>query len=225
MIAYDYVRTIEDLPDSTEDDLGIDDVAMMVVESMVVFDHAKNIVKIVALADGSDEGYEGAKAEIERINTRLQAPLPSLPTFKAGPNPVTANVEREAFEDGVKRIIEYIGAGDCIQAVPSIRFETEVGAHPLSIYRALRSLNPSPYMFYLQFGADGRPQRARGQGPADRRDQASGRDTTGGRVPREGPAGRRKGAGRAHHAGGPRPQRPRAGVRVRVRQGRRADDR
>jgi anthranilate synthase component 1 len=151
MIAYDYVRTIEDLPDSTEDDLGIDDVAMMVVESMVVFDHAKNIVKIVALADGSDEGYEGAKAEIERINTRLQAPLPSLPTFKAGPNPVTANVEREAFEEGVKRIIEYIGAGDCIQAVPSIRFETEVGAHPLSIYRALRSLNPSPYMFYLQF--------------------------------------------------------------------------
>ena len=151
MIAYDYVRTIEDLPDSTEDDLGMDDVAMMVVDSMVVFDHAKNIVKIVALADGTDEGYEGAKAEIERINSRLQAPLPSLPTFKAGPNAVAANVERETFERGVERIIEYIGAGDCIQAVPSIRFETEVGAHSLSVYRALRSLNPSPYMFFLQF--------------------------------------------------------------------------
>jgi anthranilate synthase component 1 len=151
MIGYDYVRSIEDLPNPPEDDLGLDEVAMMLVESMVVFDHAKNIVKIVALADGSDEGFEDAKAEIERIKTRLQGPLPPLPTHKGGSNPVTANIEREEFESNVERIIEYIGAGDCIQVVPSVRFETEVGAHPLSIYRALRSLNPSPYMFCLQF--------------------------------------------------------------------------
>jgi anthranilate synthase component 1 len=151
MISYDYVRTIEDLPNETADDLGLDDVAMMVVDSMVVFDHAKNIVKIVALADGSDEGYDDAKAEIERIKTRLQGPLPPLPTFKAGPNPVTQNTEKEDYEASVRKIIDYISAGDCIQVVPSIRFETEVGAHPLIIYRALRSLNPSPYMYYLRF--------------------------------------------------------------------------
>ncbi len=151
MVSYDYVRTIETLPDSTTDDLNLDDVAMMIVDNMVVFDHAKNIVKIVSLADGSDEGYENAKAEIERIRSRLLAPLPPLPTFKAGPNPVSQNIEQAAFEDGVRRIIEYISAGDCIQVVPSIRFEAEVGAHPITLYRALRSLNPSPYMYYLKF--------------------------------------------------------------------------
>ena len=151
MIAYDYVRSIEQLPDQTTDDLQIDDVAMMMVDSMVVFDHAKNIVKIVALADGSDDAYEDAKAEIERIISVLQGPLPTLPTLKAGPNPVHSNIDRETFMDGVERIIDYIEAGDCIQAVPSIRFETEVAAHPLSVYRALRSLNPSPYMFHLRF--------------------------------------------------------------------------
>jgi anthranilate synthase component 1 len=151
MIGYDYVRSIEDLPNGNEDDLNLDDVAMMLVDSMVVFDHAKNIVKIVALADGTDEGYDDAKAEIERIKTTLQGPLPPLPTHKGGANPVTANVDQETFEASVRKIIDYISAGDCIQVVPSVRFETEVGANSLSIYRALRSLNPSPYMYLLQF--------------------------------------------------------------------------
>lgn len=151
MVSYDYARNIEELPDSTEDDLNIDDVAMMVVDSMVVFDHAKNVVRIVALADGSDEAYEDAKAEIERIKVRLQGPLPELPKYKGGSNPVESNIDQQKFEAGVSQIIELIAAGDCIQAVPSLRFETKVEAHPLSVYRALRSLNPSPYMFFLRF--------------------------------------------------------------------------
>lgn len=151
MIGYDYVRTIEDLPDNTTDDLQVDDVAMMLVDSMVVFDHAKNIVKIVAIADGTDSGYEDAKAEVERIKSRLQGSIPPLPTFKAGSNPVTSSVTKDEFEIKVENIIGHIARGDCFQIVPSIRFETEVGAHSISIYRALRSLNPSPYMYYLRF--------------------------------------------------------------------------
>ncbi|HXH60589.1 MAG TPA: anthranilate synthase component I [Fimbriimonadaceae bacterium] len=175
MIGYDYVRTIEDLPDGPEDDLQLDDVAMMLVDSMVVFDHAKNVVRIIALADGTESGYEDAKAEIERIKSRLQGGLPSLPTYKGGANEVESNIGKEEFEAGVRKIIDYISAGDCIQVVPSLRFVTDVGAHPLSVYRALRSLNPSPYMYYLQFsdfevvgaspellvGLDGRTARVR----------------------------------------------------------------
>ncbi|MCH8978278.1 MAG: anthranilate synthase component I [Armatimonadetes bacterium] len=152
MISYDYARFVEDLPDSTEDDLEMDDVAMLIVDSMVVFDHAKNLVRIVALADGTDDGYDDAKAEIERIRSRLLGPIPPLPTYKGGPSEVTSNIDRETFEAAVRKVINYIGAGDCIQAVPSIRFETEVGTHSLTVYRALRSLNPSPYMFYIRFG-------------------------------------------------------------------------
>lgn len=151
MIGYDYVRTIEELPDATTDDLQTDDVAMMIVDSMVVFDHAKNIVKIVALADGTESGFEAAKAEIERISARLQGPIPPLPKHKGKPASVTASVSKEEFEANVEKIISHITAGDCFQVVPSIRFETEVGAHSLSVYRALRSLNPSPYMYYLRF--------------------------------------------------------------------------
>lgn len=151
MISYDYARFIEDLPDENEDDLNIDDIAMMVIDSMVVFDHAKNLVRIVALADGSEEGYEDAKAEIERIKSKLKGSLPELPRYKGGANPVEANIDQAQFEEGVNKIIDYIAAGDCIQAVPSLRFETQVEAHPLSVYRALRSLNPSPYMFFLRF--------------------------------------------------------------------------
>lgn len=152
MLGYDLVRFFERLPDSTLDDLGTDDMAMMLADSVVVFDHAKNLLRIIVNAAPTPEGYDLARAEIERIADRLRRPLPELPSTRGAAHPVTANRTREDFEGAVERVREYIAAGDGIQMVLSQRFATKVEAHPLSIYRALRSLNPSPYMFLLRFG-------------------------------------------------------------------------
>ena len=151
MVSYDYVRAIESIPDTGKDDLKLPDVAMMVVDTLVVFDHAKNKIIVASLADGSDEGYRKAVAEIERIVARLAGPLPSLPAGSFKKNPVLTNRSQSDYEDAVRRIKEYIVAGDCFQCVPSVRFSTELQAHPVSVYRALRSLNPSPYMYLFQF--------------------------------------------------------------------------
>ena len=152
MLGYDLVRFFERLPDGPEDDLAIDDMAMMLADAVVVFDHARNAIRIVVQAQPSPEGYDAASAEIERIVARLKRPLPELPNSRSDVAPVESNMSQDTFEAGVRRAIEYIAAGDCIQVVLSQRFCTQVHAHPVSIYRALRSLNPSPYMFLLRFG-------------------------------------------------------------------------
>ncbi|MBX3112359.1 MAG: anthranilate synthase component I [Fimbriimonadaceae bacterium] len=152
MVAYDYVRTIEKLDRSTEDDLHVPDVAMLVTDTVVAFDHAKNLYRIIALADGTPDGYDRAVAEVERLRSRLLGPLPKLPSGQFPVHTVEANVTQEEFEANVTRIIAYIGAGDGLQMLPSVRFKTQLDAHPLTLYRALRSLNPSPYMFTFRMG-------------------------------------------------------------------------
>ena len=152
MVSYDIVRFLEKLPDAQKDDLDIDDMAMMIADKVVVFDHAKNLVKIIVTASGGAEGYEEACAEIERMTARLKGPLPDLPGSKSGLHDVASNQSPEVFKHAVIRAINYIAQGDAIQIVLSQRLETKVECHPLSIYRALRSLNPSPYMFLLRFG-------------------------------------------------------------------------
>ena len=152
MLSYDYVRSIENLPSPPPDDLGLEDVAMLLVDGVLVFDHARNLIRIVRLADGTAEGYEQAFAEVKRVMGRLQQPLPPLPSEMYPTHPVEANIDRESFEANVQLIRDYITAGDCIQVVPSLRFQTRVEAHPVTVYRALRSLNPSPYMFLLRMG-------------------------------------------------------------------------
>jgi len=152
MLSYDIVRFFERIGDSTTDDLQLDDMAMMLTATVVVFDHAKNLIRVIAQTDGTGEGYDQARAEIERVIFRLSAPLPPLPAGKGEPHPVSSNVTQDEFEGMVRRMREYIMAGDGIQMVPSQRFKTKVEAHPLTVYRALRSINPSPYMFLLRFG-------------------------------------------------------------------------
>ena len=149
-ISYDYVRTIERIPSTNPDLLDLPEVALMICETVVVFDHAKNQITILALSDGDPGSDDHARAEIERIKTRLREPLPALPTGTFPTHPVTATVSQAEFENGVRTIIDYILAGDCIQVVPSLRFETTVDAHPVTLYRALRSLNPSPFMYLLR---------------------------------------------------------------------------
>ncbi|MDR3692369.1 MAG: anthranilate synthase component I [Fimbriimonas sp.] len=152
LLSYDIVRYFENIGDSTEDDLSVDDMAMMLADTVVVFDHAKNIIRVIVMTDGSPQNYDEAEAEIEQILHRLAAQLPALPAGAYPVHPVQSNVTKEKFESMVTRMIEYITAGDGIQMVPAQRFSTKVDAHPLTVYRALRSINPSPYMFLLRFG-------------------------------------------------------------------------
>lgn len=152
MLGYDLVRFFEHLPEPPHDDLGIDEMAMMLTDTVVVFDHARNLLRVLVPAEPNEEGYKRASAEIERVIHRLKGPLPQLPNRKLAQQPVQSNLTREAYEAGVSRIIEYITAGDGIQMVYSQRFSTPTEAHPVAVYRALRSLNPSPYMFLLRFG-------------------------------------------------------------------------
>lgn len=152
LLSYDIVRYFERLPDSTKDDLQVDDLAMMLADVVVVFDHAKNLIRVVAMTDGSEGSYDAAASEIERILARLAEPLPPLPKGSYEPHEVRSNVTQEEFESMVSRMKEYITQGDGVQMVPAQRFSTQVDAHPLTVYRALRTINPSPYMFLLRFG-------------------------------------------------------------------------
>ncbi|HVT14493.1 MAG TPA: anthranilate synthase component I [Fimbriimonadaceae bacterium] len=150
LLSYDIVRFFERIGDGTKDDLRLDDMAMMLCDTVVVFDHARNLLRVIVMA-GPDQ-YDEAVEEIGRVLDLLKQPLPPLPSDSHEIHPTTANMDQPEFEGIVTRIREYIAAGDGIQMVPSQRFSTPVEAHPLTIYRALRSLNPSPYMFLLRFG-------------------------------------------------------------------------
>ncbi|MBS1725798.1 MAG: anthranilate synthase component I [Armatimonadetes bacterium] len=152
MMAYDIVRYFEKLPDTCTDDLNVDDLAMMITDHVVVFDHVKNLIRVVVMADGSEAGYEGAKGKIQWVVDRLSKPLPPLPKGAVAEPILSANQTQEQFEDTVRKMKEYLRLGDGQQMVPSLRFMAEPATDPLSIYRALRSINPSPYMFLLQFG-------------------------------------------------------------------------
>jgi anthranilate synthase component 1 len=152
LLSYDIVRYFEKLPDTTVDDLKVDDMAMMLADTVVVFDHAKNLIRVIVMTDGTSASYDEAAAEIDWIIQRLAEPLPKLPSGSYPLHPVEANITKAQFEQMVSRMIEYITAGDGIQMVPAQRFSTKTDAHPLTVYRALRSINPSPYMFLLRFG-------------------------------------------------------------------------
>lgn len=152
MLSYDIVRFFERLPDKTVDDLECDDLAMLLCETIVAFDHARNRILVISHADDRPGSYDRAAAEIAAVIQRLRAPLPALPERRGEPPRFTSNMSRDGYEQAVRKTIELIRAGDGVQMVISQRFSTPFHAHPLSLYRALRSLNPSPYMYLLRFG-------------------------------------------------------------------------
>jgi anthranilate synthase component 1 len=156
-LTYDMVRFFERLPDDTVDDLRLPDAFFMITDTMVIFDHMLQKIKVVsnALVDGpAEKAYEEATAKIEQMIRRLRQPLPTQPTRPrlSTPLSLTSNFTREAYEQVVERAKEYIRAGDIIQVVPSQRFQAEIDVDAFDVYRALRTVNPSPYMFYLKFG-------------------------------------------------------------------------
>jgi anthranilate synthase component I len=156
--AYDLVRTVEPLGEPNPDPLGLPDMALMVTDAMLVFDHLRHELTILACAfvdeDGDvDAAYEGAAATIAAMRERLRSavPVPARPTVCEPPE-FESNMPREEFEAAVARIVEYVHAGDAFQVVPSQRFSAPAPVEPFSVYRGLRAVNPSPYMYFLEFG-------------------------------------------------------------------------
>ncbi len=152
MLSYDLVRFFERLNNAPFDELNVDDLSMMITQTVVVFDHAKNLIRIIAMTDGTEASYDECQEELARIQDRLKGPLPPLPSESFEETVPEALVSQTEYEGYVHRMREYIEAGDGIQMVPSLRIRVEFQAHPLTLYRSLRSVNPSPYMFLLRFG-------------------------------------------------------------------------
>jgi anthranilate synthase component 1 len=156
--AYDLVRTVEPLGEANPDPLGLPDMALMVTDAMLVFDHLRHELTILACAfvaeDGSvDAAYEAAAATIAEMRERLRGPVPvPAKPVTAEPPRFESNMSREKFEAMVARIIEYVHAGDAFQVVPSQRFSAPAPVEAFSVYRGLRAVNPSPYMYFLEFG-------------------------------------------------------------------------
>jgi anthranilate synthase component 1 len=158
MFAYDLVRTVEPLGPPNPDPVGLPDLALMLTDALVVFDHLLHTVTVIAnvYADEDVErSYEEAVETIAEIRRRLEEPLPRPEAAAAStrvPPDFVSNMTREQFEANVARIIEYIYAGDAFQVVPSQRWSAPVPVSAFSIYRGLRAVNPSPYMYFLDFG-------------------------------------------------------------------------
>ncbi|WP_217915636.1 anthranilate synthase component I [Miltoncostaea marina] len=157
--GYDLVRTVERLPDVPADDLGVPDLTAMITGPVVVFDHLRRSLSIVAPCpiepDGDVEAaYWRTVATVAELKGRLSGPLPRPADREGEPvlGPVASNLSRERFEAGVERAREYIYAGDAFQIVPSQRFSAPMTLDPFAVYRGLRTVNPSPYMFFLETG-------------------------------------------------------------------------
>jgi len=156
--GYDLVRTVEPLGEPNPDPLGLPDLALMVTDVLLVFDHLRHELTIMSCAFADDEGgvdaaYERASATIAEVRGRLRGavPSPERPAV-AEPPRFVSGMEREEFEAAVERIVEYVHAGDAFQVVPSQRFSAPAPVEAFSIYRGLRAVNPSPYMYFLEFG-------------------------------------------------------------------------
>ena len=156
-MSYDAVRWFEKIPDNNPDDLGLDDAVMMFFSRLLVFDHVRHQIHLIAnvFTDGKtdelEQQYRAAVDDIEAMEARLEDAIEPLPRRKLSEEArLRSNMTKAEFEAAVTRAKDYITAGDIFQVVLSQRFEVGLSAHPFEIYRALRVVNPSPYMFYLK---------------------------------------------------------------------------
>ena len=157
-ISYDMVRFFEKLPAATEDDLAWYDAYLMITDSLLIFDNLKHTLKVVynVHLDGTiniNTAYARAISKINRMIAYLNKPLKKERVKSNGKgSSLQSNFKKRAFESIVERAKEYIKAGDIIQTVLSQRFETNLTVKPFDLYRALRVINPSPYMYYVKMG-------------------------------------------------------------------------
>ncbi|MCF6283908.1 MAG: chorismate-binding protein, partial [Candidatus Hydrogenedentes bacterium] len=157
-LSYDQVRFFETLPDENPDTLNLPDLYFVITDTMLLFDHANNRSKIVAnvhVEGDPDAAYAEGMEKIAALEAQLKRSLDDVgvrPEASDLPTDIESNFSREAFCDIVRRAKEYICAGDIFQVVLSQRFRTKINLNPLALYRALRHINPSPYLFYLKLG-------------------------------------------------------------------------
>jgi anthranilate synthase component 1 len=162
-MSYDTVRFFEHLPDAPADDLHLPDCCFVFTEPCVIFDHVRHRILVVHnthVQDNPDAEYDRALTKIDDLIAQLQAPesrpLGLIPAGPAEAGAVESNISHDQFLANVERAKEYITDGDIIQVVLSQRLQRALSPalceQPFNIYRALRYLNPSPYMYYLSFG-------------------------------------------------------------------------
>jgi len=157
-LGYDMVRHIEELPALNEVEIGTYDCWFLITETLLIFDNMQQKIKVISnvhLRDGDDPAvaYERAIERIDNMIALLRKPLPER-RAQSGTVPsqeLQSNFSRPDFESAVECCKDYVRAGDVIQVVLSQRFSGDLDAEPFDVYRALRTINPSPYMFYLQF--------------------------------------------------------------------------
>ncbi len=160
-IGYDIVRFFEEIPDKNPDDLKLFDSVFILTDTILIFDHVNHTIKIVSnvvlpdkklSASQKNKFYSRALADIEAIHSRLCKPIHEKEkgASKKEKVLVTSNLTKPQFCKMVRQAKAYIKKGDIIQAVLSQRFRIKTNKNPFNIYRALRSLNPSPYMFFLK---------------------------------------------------------------------------
>ncbi len=159
-LGYETSGYYEKLPSPSNDPLGLPESVLMLIDTLLVFDHLTHKIKIITNVPliGDIEGaYRNAVQKIDMMVKRLEGNIPDRPSSKAlakksGPNEVSTNISSEGFKSALIKAKEYITRGDIIQVVLSQRLFRRTECSPFSIYRALRSVNPSPYMYYLDLG-------------------------------------------------------------------------
>jgi anthranilate synthase component I len=174
--AYDVVRQIEHLPEITQDDLGMPDASLMFFDEVLAFDHVKKEILLIVTADVRKQkpvaAYEDALKRLDRLARRLARPLPSLRHKKVpGKLKLEFRTKKKDFLKSVEQAKEYIAAGDIFQVVLSQRFDVEPGVDPFSVYRTLRIVNPSPYLYFLRFGLNKPAGRGGKNGARGNKDQ------------------------------------------------------
>src|SRR5262245_37259854 len=158
--GYDVVRYVENLPNAPADDRRLPDLSFAFYDQMVVFDNVSKALFVIAMArldktaGNARQAYDDACRRVDDLVDRLSH-LPNLPPADistGGPTQIAwkSNFEQRAFEDAVRKCVEYIQAGDIFQVVLSQRLMLELGCDPFEVYRTLRVVNPSPFMFFLR---------------------------------------------------------------------------
>ncbi len=160
-ISYDMVRYFENLPDETENDLDIPDSIFVITDTLLIFDNVNQTIKVVSNAHTQDrdlkEVYQETIAKIDALEKKLRQPVPNMSTGDSDSSAeidprIESNFAKEHFKEAVLKAKRYIHEGDAIQVVLSQRLKFDLQQDPFTIYRALRTINPSPYMYYLNFG-------------------------------------------------------------------------
>jgi anthranilate synthase component 1 len=155
MFGYDLARTAEPtIGEPNPDDTGMPELAVMVTDVLLAFDHLRHEVTVLAnvVAEGDlDRAYAEAAAAIADVRERLRGPVPQAGAGRREPPEFASNLGSDGYAAAVERAKEYIRAGDIYQVVPSQRWSADCPVDAFSIYRGLRAINPSPYMYFLDF--------------------------------------------------------------------------